>query len=74
MYIQRLAKYLVQKAFFVFEIFSFEVDAYMYIQKTVFFLPCGGPAVVLVSGAKPVDGGDWRYNVTEKIPLGKRVP
>jgi hypothetical protein len=33
MYIQRLAENLVQKAFFVFEIFSFEVDAYVYAQK-----------------------------------------
>ncbi len=32
---QRLAENFVRKAFFVFEIFSFEVDAYMYIQKTV---------------------------------------
>jgi hypothetical protein len=34
MYIQRLAENLVQKAFFIFEIFSFEVDAYMCVQKT----------------------------------------
>jgi hypothetical protein len=34
MYIQRLVKNLVQKTVFVFEIFSFEVDAYMYVQKT----------------------------------------
>ena len=33
MFIQRLAVNYVQKAFFVFEIFSFEVDAYTYIQK-----------------------------------------
>jgi hypothetical protein len=33
MYIQRLAKNFVQKAFFVFKIFSLEVDAYMYVQK-----------------------------------------
>jgi hypothetical protein len=36
MYIKRLVENLVHKAFFVFEIFSFEVDAYMYIQKTFF--------------------------------------
>jgi hypothetical protein len=36
MYIQRLAEKFVPKAFFVFEIFSFEVDAYMYVQKTFF--------------------------------------
>jgi hypothetical protein len=36
MYIQRLAENYVQETFFVFEIFSFEVDAYMYIQKTFF--------------------------------------
>jgi hypothetical protein len=38
MYLQRLAENYVQKAFFVFEIFSIEVDAYMYgyIQKTLF--------------------------------------
>ncbi len=36
MYIQRLAENFVQKAFFFFEIFSFEVDAYMYVQKTFF--------------------------------------
>jgi hypothetical protein len=44
MYMQRLSKDLVQKAFFVFEIFSFEVDAYMKVQKTCFsavvFLRC----------------------------------
>ena len=34
MYIQRLAESLVQKSFFFFEIFSFEVDAYMCVQKT----------------------------------------
>ncbi len=38
MYKQRLAESLVQKAFFVFEILSFEVDTYMYIQKTFFAL------------------------------------
>jgi hypothetical protein len=37
MYIQRLAESLVQKSFFFFEIFSFEVDAYMNVQKTLFF-------------------------------------
>jgi hypothetical protein len=36
MYIERLAENLVQKECLVFEIFSFEVDAYMYVQKTVF--------------------------------------
>jgi hypothetical protein len=36
MYIKRLVENLVHKAFFIFEIFSFEVDAYMYIQKTYF--------------------------------------
>ncbi len=36
MYIERLAENLVQKAFSVFEIFSFEVDANMYVQKTFF--------------------------------------
>jgi hypothetical protein len=36
MYIQRLAENLVQKGFFVFEICSFEFDAYMYVQKTFF--------------------------------------
>jgi hypothetical protein len=36
MYIQRFAENLVQKGFFVFEIFSFEVDAYMYVQKRFF--------------------------------------
>ncbi len=36
MYIQRLAEKLIQKAFLVFEIFSFEADAYMYVQKTFF--------------------------------------
>jgi hypothetical protein len=36
MYIQRLAENLVQKAFLVFEIFCFEVDTYMYVQKTFF--------------------------------------
>jgi hypothetical protein len=36
MYIQRLTENLVQKGFFVFEIFSFEVDAHMYLQKSFF--------------------------------------
>jgi hypothetical protein len=36
MYIASLAENLVQKAFSIFEIFSFEVDAYMYVQKTFF--------------------------------------
>jgi hypothetical protein len=36
MYIQRIAENLVQNAFLGFEIFSFEVDAYMYVQKTFF--------------------------------------
>jgi hypothetical protein len=36
MNIQKLAENLVQKDFFVFEIFSFEVDAYMYVQKSIF--------------------------------------
>jgi hypothetical protein len=36
MYIERLAENLVQKAFSVFEIFSFEVAAYMYLQKKKF--------------------------------------
>jgi hypothetical protein len=36
MYIQRLAENLVQKSFLVFEIFSFEVDASMYVQKMFF--------------------------------------
>ncbi len=36
MYIKRLVENFVQKAFFVFEIFSFEVDAYMYVQKRFF--------------------------------------
>ncbi len=36
MYIQRLAENFVQKAFFIFEIFSFEFDLYMYVQKTFF--------------------------------------
>jgi hypothetical protein len=36
MYIKRLAENFVQKAFFVFEIFSFEVNAYMYVQKPFF--------------------------------------
>jgi hypothetical protein len=36
MYIQRLAENLVKKDFFIFEIFSFEVDAYMYVQKRFF--------------------------------------
>jgi hypothetical protein len=36
MYMQRLAKNLVQEVFFVFEIFSFEVDAYMNVQKMFF--------------------------------------
>jgi hypothetical protein len=34
MYIQRLAENFVKKAFFAFEIFSFEVDAYMYVVRT----------------------------------------
>ena len=34
MYI-KIATNLVEKAFFVFEIFSFEVNAYMYVQKTL---------------------------------------
>jgi hypothetical protein len=38
MYIQRLAENFVQKAFLVFEIFSFEVDAYMYIMYIKRFL------------------------------------
>jgi hypothetical protein len=33
MYIQKLAEKFVQKAFSVYEIFRFEVDAYMYVQK-----------------------------------------
>jgi hypothetical protein len=33
MYIKRLAENFVEKAFFVFEIFSFEAHAYMYVQK-----------------------------------------
>ncbi len=37
MYKERRAENLVQKAFFFFEIFSFEVDAYMYVQETFFF-------------------------------------
>jgi hypothetical protein len=36
MYIQRLTENLVQKEFFVLEIFDFKVDAYMYVQKTLF--------------------------------------
>jgi hypothetical protein len=36
MYIERLAENFAQKTFSVFEIFSFEVDAYMYLQKTFF--------------------------------------
>jgi hypothetical protein len=36
MYIKILTESFVQKAFFVFEIFSFEVNAYMYVQKTIF--------------------------------------
>jgi hypothetical protein len=36
MYIERLAENFVLKAFSVFEIFSFEVDAHMYIQKNFF--------------------------------------
>jgi hypothetical protein len=36
MYIQRLAENLVQKASFVLEVLSFEVEAYMYVQKTFF--------------------------------------
>jgi hypothetical protein len=36
MYIRRLAENFVQKAFFVFGIFSFEVNAYMSVQKTFF--------------------------------------
>ncbi len=36
MYVQRLAENLFQKGFFIFEICSFEVDAYMYVQKTFF--------------------------------------
>jgi hypothetical protein len=38
MFIQRLAENLDRKGFFVFEICSFEVDAYMYeyVQKTFF--------------------------------------
>ncbi len=38
MYIKRLAENFVQKAFFVFEIFSFEVDAYMYVQERLLAL------------------------------------
>jgi hypothetical protein len=34
MFIERLAENFVLKAYSVFEIFSFEVDAYMYLQKT----------------------------------------
>jgi hypothetical protein len=39
---KRLAENFVQKAFLVFEIFSFEVNVYMYVQKTAlkFFLRC----------------------------------
>jgi hypothetical protein len=37
MYIQRKAENLIQNAFLGFEIFSFEVDEYMYVQKTFFF-------------------------------------
>ncbi len=36
MHIERLADNYVKKAFSVFEIFSFEIDAYMYVQKTFF--------------------------------------
>ncbi len=36
MYIQRLGENLVQKAFFLFEIFSYKVRAYMYVQKPFF--------------------------------------
>ncbi len=36
MYIQRHSESKVQKSFLVFEIFSFEVDASMYLQKTFF--------------------------------------
>ncbi len=40
MYIERLAENLVQEAFSVLEIFSFEVDAYMYMLPSAlnFFL------------------------------------
>jgi hypothetical protein len=31
MYIKRLAENLVQKAFLIFEILSFEADTYMYV-------------------------------------------
>ncbi len=40
MYIKRLDKNSVQKAFYVFEIFGFDVDAYMYVHlynKKMFF-------------------------------------
>jgi hypothetical protein len=33
MYIERVVENLVQRAFFVFEIFSFEVDAYRSYKK-----------------------------------------
>jgi hypothetical protein len=36
MYMERIGESLVQKAFYVFEIFSFEVDAYMYVKKRFF--------------------------------------
>ncbi len=36
MYVQKIAENFVQKAYFVLEIFSFQVDAYMYVQKTFF--------------------------------------
>ncbi len=40
MYIKRLAENFVQKAIFVFEIFSCEVHAYRYAQKTNVFQRC----------------------------------
>jgi hypothetical protein len=40
MYIQRLAENKVKKSLFFFEIFSFEVNAYMYVQKTLFLRSC----------------------------------
>ncbi len=36
MHMKRLAENFVQKAFIVYEIFSFDVNAYMYVQKCFF--------------------------------------
>jgi hypothetical protein len=67
MYIRRLAENLVHKGFFVFQIFSFEVDAYMYIQKTFFLRSCQHFCYDKASELKFAELAVHFYTKTKKI-------